>query len=56
MAKIRTCFAYLRTSSATSIGVDRDSERRQRAVVQAFAKRASFEIADHDWYWRAFPG
>ena len=36
--------AYLRTSSATNVGGDKDSDRRQRHAVQAFAKRAGFEI------------
>ena len=31
----------------------RDSERRQRAAIQVFAKRAGFEIADGDWYYDA---
>jgi DNA invertase Pin-like site-specific DNA recombinase len=54
MAKVRTpAVAYLRTSSAANVGVDRDSERRQRAAIQAFAKRAGFEIADGDWYYDA---
>jgi hypothetical protein len=37
--------AYLRTSSATNIGADKDSDKRQREAIQAFAKRAGFEIA-----------
>jgi DNA invertase Pin-like site-specific DNA recombinase len=54
MAKVPTpAVAYLRTSSAANVGVDRDSERRQRAAIQAFAKRAGFEIADADWYYDA---
>jgi|SRR4029453_13765834 hypothetical protein len=54
MAKVRTpAGAYLRTSSAANVGVDRDSERRQKAAIQAFAKRAGFEIADGDWYYDA---
>ena len=54
MAKVRTpAVAYLRTSSAANVGVDRDSERRQRAAIQAFAKRDGFEIADGDWYYDA---
>src|SRR5215510_74089 len=52
MAKIRTpAVAYLRTSSAANMAADRDSERRQRAAIQAFAKRAGFEIVDGDWYY-----
>ena len=54
MAKIRTpAVAYLRTSSAANMAADRDSERRQRAAVQAFAKRAGLEIAEGDWYYDA---
>jgi len=36
--------AYLRTSSATNVGADKDSEKRQRAAIQTFAKREGFEI------------
>jgi DNA invertase Pin-like site-specific DNA recombinase len=36
--------AYLRTSSAANVGADKDSERRQREAIQAFAKRAGYEI------------
>jgi len=28
--------AYLRTSSAANVGSDKDSERRQRAAIEAF--------------------
>lgn len=37
--------AYLRTSSATNVGFDKDSERRQREVIATYAKRAGFKIA-----------
>jgi hypothetical protein len=30
--------AYLRTSSATNAGPDKDSDKRQRAAIAAFAK------------------
>jgi DNA invertase Pin-like site-specific DNA recombinase len=36
--------AYLRTSSAANVGADKDSEHRQRRAIEAFAKRAGFEI------------
>jgi DNA invertase Pin-like site-specific DNA recombinase len=36
--------AYLRTSSAANVGTDRDSDKRQRATINAFAKRAGYEI------------
>ena len=31
--------AYLRTSSAANAGADKDSEKRQRAAIEAFAGR-----------------
>src|SRR5262249_17602120 len=37
-------FAYLRTSSATNVGRDKDSDRRQRKAIEAYARRAGFEI------------
>jgi len=43
----------LRTSSAANVGVDRDSERRQRTALQGYARRAGFEIADQDWFYDA---
>jgi len=36
--------AYLRTSSATNVGADKDSDRRQRQAIETFAKRAGYEI------------
>jgi DNA invertase Pin-like site-specific DNA recombinase len=36
--------AYLRTSSAANVGVDKDSEKRQRAAIEAFAKARGFEL------------
>jgi DNA invertase Pin-like site-specific DNA recombinase len=38
--------AYLRTSSATNVGADKDSDKRQRAAIEVFAKRAGLEITD----------
>ena len=42
---MKRAFAYLRTSSATNAGVDKDSGKRQRAAIDAFAKRAGYSIA-----------
>src|ERR1700758_4697583 len=42
--------AYLRTSSATNVGPDKDSERRQRTAIAAYAKRNGYTIADEDWF------
>ncbi len=47
--------AYLRTSSAANVGADKDSEKRQRAAIDAFAKAAGFEIVD-SYYDEAVSG
>jgi DNA invertase Pin-like site-specific DNA recombinase len=39
---------YVRTSSATNVGADKDSERRQRHAIERFAKSAGYEIAE--WF------
>jgi hypothetical protein len=45
MAKgLQLAVAYLRTSSAANVGADKDSDKRQRAAVEAFAKHAGFTI------------
>src|SRR5271166_19724 len=36
--------AYFRTSSATNVGEDKDTLKRQRAAVEAFAKAAGYEL------------
>src|SRR5215813_5728847 len=36
--------AYLRTSSSVNVGADKDSDKRQRAAIEAFAKRAGYEL------------
>lgn len=38
--------AYIRTSSAANVGADKDSDKRQRAAIDGFAKRAGFLIVD----------
>lgn len=42
--KFKPAVAYLRTSSAANVGVDKDSDKRQRAAIEAYAKRAGFSI------------
>jgi DNA invertase Pin-like site-specific DNA recombinase len=37
-------FAYLRTSSATNIGEEKDSGRRQLQAIEAYAKRAGIAL------------
>jgi DNA invertase Pin-like site-specific DNA recombinase len=36
--------AYIRTSSAANVGADKDSDKRQRAAIEAFARRAGFVL------------
>lgn len=36
--------AYLRTSSASNVGADKDSEKRQRHAIQTFARHSGFAI------------
>jgi DNA invertase Pin-like site-specific DNA recombinase len=36
--------AYLRTSSAANVGADKDSDKRQRAAIEVFAKHAGYEL------------
>ena len=40
----RQAVAYLRTSSRTNVGVDKDSDKRQLASIEAYAKTAGLEI------------
>jgi DNA invertase Pin-like site-specific DNA recombinase len=36
--------AYIRTSSAANIGADKDSDKRQRAAIEGYAKRTGFTL------------
>jgi DNA invertase Pin-like site-specific DNA recombinase len=36
--------AYIRTSSAANVGTDKDSDKRQRTTITAFAKQAGYEL------------
>lgn len=42
---------YMRTSSASGVGDDKDSEKRQRAAIEGFASERGFEIVD--WFYDA---
>lgn len=44
--KTMKAVAYLRTSSETNVGLDKDSARRQREAIQDFARRNGYEIVD----------
>lgn len=41
--------AYMRTSSATNVGADKDSEKRQRDAIEGFAKRSGYTVVD--WFY-----
>lgn len=47
--------AYLRTSSAANVGIDKDSESRQRGAIQRYAKSAGFALVD-EFYDAAVSG
>src|SRR5262249_34134123 len=42
--KLKFAVAYLRTSSAANVGPHKDSDKRQRAAIEAFARQAGFTI------------
>ena len=47
--------AYLRTSSAANVGTDKDSDKRQRAAIAAFAKAHGYRLVD-EYYDAAVSG
>src|SRR5215831_14253008 len=51
----RPAFAYLRTSSAANVGTDKDSDKRQRQAIEAFARHGDYEIAE-EFYDTAVSG
>jgi DNA invertase Pin-like site-specific DNA recombinase len=53
--KTTPALAYLRTSSAANVGAHKDSDKRQRAVTEAFAKQAGFTIVG-EYYDAAVSG
>jgi DNA invertase Pin-like site-specific DNA recombinase len=48
--------AYLRTSSATNVGADKDSAKRQLAAIEAYAKAMRIEIVVPEYYDAAVSG
>jgi DNA invertase Pin-like site-specific DNA recombinase len=51
----RPAFAYLRTSSAANVGADKDSDKRQRQAIEAFARHGGYEIVE-EFYDTAVSG
>jgi DNA invertase Pin-like site-specific DNA recombinase len=50
MADLKKAVAYCRTSSATNVGADKDSDKRQLVAINAYAKSAGYAIVEtfHD--------
>jgi DNA invertase Pin-like site-specific DNA recombinase len=46
--KRKEAIGYIRTSSAANVGEGKDSERRQRIAIEAYARRAGIVIVD--WF------
>ena len=53
--KLVQAVAYLRTSSSTNTGPDKDSDKRQRAAITAFAKAKGYIVVD-EFYDAAVSG
>ena len=44
--EVKKAVAYQRTSSRTNVGADKDSDKRQRAAIEAYAKASGYELVD----------
>jgi DNA invertase Pin-like site-specific DNA recombinase len=55
MARRLQAVAYLRTSSATNIGLGKDTDQRQRLAIQAYAEQASIDLVG-EYYDAAVSG
>ena len=49
------CLAYYRTSSATNVGEDKDSLKRQKQAVEEYAKKNKLNIV-REFYDKAVSG
>ncbi len=47
--KLVEALGYMRTSSSTNVGADKDSDKRQRAAIEGYAKSAGYVIVD--WFY-----
>ncbi|MDB6157771.1 MAG: Resolvase domain protein [Gammaproteobacteria bacterium] len=56
MLKNKKAVAYLRTSSATNVGEDKDSHKRQMAAIERYASQAALEIVLPPYYDAAVKG
>ena len=55
MAATVKALAYLRTSSASNVGTEKDSDKRQRLAIEAYAKREGIVLAG-EYYDAAVSG
>jgi len=46
--KQQPALAYMRTSSAANVGADKDSDKRQRAAIEVYARRDGFDVVE--WF------
>jgi Resolvase, N terminal domain len=51
----RPALAYLRTSSSSNVGADKDSDKRQRLAIATFAKHGGYELLE-EFYDAAVSG
>jgi DNA invertase Pin-like site-specific DNA recombinase len=49
--KLVEAIGYMRTSSSTNVGEAKDSDKRQRAAIEGYAKAAGYVIVD--WFYDA---
>ena len=47
--KLVEALGYMRTSTSTNVGADKDSDKRQRAAIEGYAKSAGYVIVD--WFY-----
>ena len=50
MATKKPALAYLRTSSAANVGEDKDSDKRQLAAIEGYARRNGYEVIRPPFY------
>lgn len=50
-AKGKQAVAYMRSSSASNVGTDKDSDKRQRTAIETFAKANGYDIEPEDWFY-----
>lgn len=49
LIEAKRALGYLRTSSSTNVGPDKDSDKRQRAAIEAYASLTGIEVVE--WFY-----